>query len=95
MKGYLCFPVIHFHFKTRKQHVIQEENVPHLDLNDDWWDYWFTMGKYSYQLCGDYENGNRLFRNLKIYVYPSNSSLNDDDRIKEIKNVTISFDPKK
>lgn len=94
MKGYLCFPVVHFHYKGRKwQYSIQSERLSHLDENDDWWDYWFSIGKYAYQLCGDYKDGNRLFQNMKIYVYPANSSLEDGDRIDEIDKVTISFQP--
>ena len=94
MKGYLCYSVVHFHFKSRKrQYVMRDNHLPHLDSMDDWWDYWFTTGKYTYQLCGDYENGKRLFRNLKIYVYPANSSLDDSERIAEINDVTISFQP--
>ena len=94
MKGYLCVPVVHFHFKSRKrQYVLPAQFPSHLDSMDNWWDYWFTIGKYTYQLCGDYEKGKLLFRNLKIYAYPSNSSLDDSERIAEINKVTISFQP--
>lgn len=72
---------------------IKSDNLSHLDDQDDWWDYWFTIGKYTFQLCGDYKNHQRLFRNLKIYVYPASSCLSDEERIEEISDVTISFEP--
>lgn len=93
MKSYLCFPVVHFHYQgQQRQKCINTDNLPHLDDNDDWWDYWFSIGKYTYQLRGDFEDKMRLFRNLKIYVYPVNSTLTDQERIDEISKVTISFE---
>ncbi len=97
MKGYLCYPVVHFkHKDKKKKQELLSSNLPHLDDTDDWWDYWFKIGKYIYQLCGDYEKKQRLFRNLIIYVYPNKSGITDDDRIEEIKEgITISFEPHK
>lgn len=97
MKGYLCFPVVHFvHEGKKRKHELRSANLSHLDDMDDWWDYWFSIGKYTYQLCGDYENRKRLFRNLVIYVYRKSDDYTDEDRIEELKeNVTISFEPYK
>ena len=92
----LCFPVVKFCYKDiRRKYTIKAGNLPHLDDTDDWWDYWFTIGKRTYQLCGDYEKGKRLFRNLRIYVYPKNSTLDDSERIDEITDVRIVLEPYK
>lgn len=97
MRGYLCFPVVHFKYKgKKKKQELLSNNLPHIDDIDDWWDYWFKIGKYTYQLCGDCEKKKRLFRNLVIYVYPAKDDYTDDDRIGEIREgITISFEPRK
>ena len=97
MKEYLCFPVVQFTLNGKKREFsIKQDNLPHLEREvDDWWDYWFTIGRQTFQLCGDYERGKRLFRNLRIYVYPAKSSLDDSERIAEITDVKIEFRPYK
>jgi len=59
MKGYLCYSVVHFHFKSRKrQYVMRDNHLPHLDSMDDWWDYWFTTGNIPTKSVGIMRTGN-------------------------------------
>lgn len=91
-KNCLCFPTITFKYKGKnRKHIIHAGNFPHLDDGDDWWDYWFTIGKYTYQLCGAYSCGKRLLDNLVIYVYNAKNHIDDSMRIDEIHEVTIDY----
>ena len=92
-KQYLTFPVVKFRYgKKTKRHIIHADRLPHLDDNDDWWDYWFTIGTRTFQLCGDYARGRRLFRNLVVYVYDARKDIDDSMRIDEIREVSVIYE---
>ena len=87
----VLFPVAIFSHKGRKiiKSIVPEE-LPTHDNDIGWWDYWFTIGAYTYQLCGDYKHPHRMINNLVVYVHHEGHYY-DEERIETIEDVKIEF----
>ena len=89
-KQYLSFPVVRFRYgKRTKRHIIHADRLPHLDDNDDWWDYWFTIGTRTfacslYGVPHNYPKGDTISTNNfkgQVCIHFTNSKTHNSNKV--------------